>query len=199
MTAAPDLATTLPTTFARNDAALLIQFREASQHRLVVEEAARKFGLQPSVIGGIGSRESHWGLILRPAGPAGTGDFKERRFPARFRQGSLPPDGGGFGRGLMQIDFDAHEFARTGNWKDSKENIVFGCQVLADSRDFMQRKTNLRDPDLLRATLAAYNAGPGNALTAIRDGRDVDFFTTGHDYSEEVLNRAGFFQLQGWA
>lgn len=197
-TVAPDLATTFPTTFARNNTSLLTQFKEASQHRALVEEAAQKFGLQPSVIGGIGSRESHWGLILRPAGPAGTGDFTERRFPARFRQGPLPPDGGGFGRGLMQIDFDAQEFARTGNWRDPKENISYGCQVLAESRDLIQRKTNLKGRDLLRAALAGYNAGPGNALTAIRDGRDVDFFTTGRNYSSDVLNRAGFFQLQDW-
>ncbi len=193
----PDLASTFPTTFPRNDSSLLIQFEKASEHQTVVEEAAEKFALQPSVIGGIGSRESHWGLILRPAGPAGTGDFTERRFPSRFRQGPLPPDGG-FGRGLMQIDFDAHEFARTGNWKDPRENILFGCQVLAESRDFIQRKTNLKDRDLLQAALAAYNAGPGNALAAIRDHRDIDFFTAGRDYSKDVLNRAGFFQLQGW-
>jgi soluble lytic murein transglycosylase-like protein len=50
----------------------------------------------------------------------------------------------------------------------------------------------------LQGALAGYNAGPGNALRAIRDGRDVDFYTTGRDYSKDVLNRAGFFQLHGW-
>jgi hypothetical protein len=27
------------------------------------------------VIAGIGSRESHWGLLLNPPGPSGTGDL----------------------------------------------------------------------------------------------------------------------------
>ena len=98
----------------------------------------------------------------------------------------------------MQIDFDAHEFARTGTWQDPRENILYGCKVLADSRDLIQRKANLQGRSLLRAALAGYNAGPGNALRALRDGYDVDFFTTGRDYSKDVLNRAGFFQLHGW-
>jgi soluble lytic murein transglycosylase-like protein len=98
----------------------------------------------------------------------------------------------------MQIDFDAFEFARTGNWKDPAANIRFGCQVLAESQDFLQRKTDLKGRALLRAAIAGYNAGPGNALRAVRDGHDIDFFTTGRDYSKDVLNRAGFFQLHGW-
>lgn len=198
VTAAPDLGTVFPTTFARNNASLLEQLQEGEKYRTVIEDAAAQVGFPPALIGGIGSRESRWGLALRPAGPAGTGDFLERRFPTRFRTGPLPPDGGGFGRGMMQIDFDAHEFARTGNWRDPKENILYGCKVLAESRDFLQRKTDLEERGLLRAALAGYNAGPGNALRAVRDGHDTDFFTTGRDYSRDVLNRAGFFQLHGW-
>ena len=193
----PDLATVFPTIYSKNNASLLAQFKEATKYKPFIDEAAEKYGFQSSVIGGIGSRESHWGMILKPKGPAGTGDFLERRFPTRFRDGPLPPDGG-FGRGLMQIDFDAHEFARTGNWKDPKENILYGSKVLANSRDFIRRKTNLEGRVLLRAALAGYNAGPGNALRAFRDGHDIDFFTTGRDYSKDVLNRAGFFQLKDW-
>jgi hypothetical protein len=98
----------------------------------------------------------------------------------------------------MQIDFDAFEFARTGNWKDPPAHIRFGCQVLAKSQEFLQRKTHLEGRALLRAAIAGYNAGPGNALRAIWDGHAIDFFTTGHDSSKDVLNRAGFFQLKGW-
>jgi hypothetical protein len=35
--------------------------------------------------------------------------------------------------------------------------------------------------------MAAYNAG-----------LDVDYYTTGRDYGKDVLNIAGWFQLQGW-
>ena len=149
------------------------------------------------MIGGLGSRESQWGLALKPVGPAGTGDFAPRRFPTRFRAGPLPPDGG-FGRGLLQIDYDAYDFARTGDWQEPAANIRFGCQVLAESRDVIQRKTDLEGRALLQAALAGYNAGPGNALRALRDGCDIDFFTAGRNYSKDVLNRAGFFQLRGW-
>jgi hypothetical protein len=199
-TAPPDLSTVFPTTFPQNHAALLAQFAQANTaYKAFIDDAAKQFGFQPSVIGGIGSRESQWGLDLKPteAGPAGTGDFAPRRFPTRFRTGPLPPEGG-FGRGLMQIDFDAFEFARTGNWKDPAANIRFGCQVLAESQDFLQRKTDLKGRVLLRAAIAGYNAGPGNALRAVRDGHDIDFFTTGRDYSKDVLDRSGFFQLNGW-
>jgi peptidoglycan hydrolase-like protein with peptidoglycan-binding domain len=199
-TTPPDVSTVLPTTFPQNHAALLAQFTLANtRYKAFIDDAAKQFGFPPSVIGGIGSRESQWGLDLKPtgAGPAGTGDFTPRRFPTRFRTGPLPPEGG-FGRGLMQIDFDAFEFARTGNWKDPAANIRFGCQVLAQSQDFLQRKTDLEGRALLQAAIAGYNAGPGNALRTVRDGHDVDFFTAGRDYSKDVLNRAGFFQLHGW-
>ncbi len=193
-----DLSKVFPTTYARNDASLMKQLAEAIKYKTSIDEAAAEYGFSPSIIGGIGSRESHWGLALKPVGPTGTGDPTERRFPTRFREGPLPPDGGGFGRGLMQIDFDAHEFARSGKWQDPKENILYGAKVLGDSRDFIKRKANLQDLALLRAALAGYNAGPGNALRAIRDNRDIDFYTTGRDYSQDVLNRAGWFQLNGW-
>ena len=197
-TAALDLGKTFPTTFPRNDASLLEQLREAERYKASIEQAVEKFGFQLAVIGGVGSRESGWGLTLRPAGTAGTGDFASRSPKPPLRPGPLPPDGGGFGRGLMQIDFDAHSFARGEQWKSADANILYGCQVLADCQKLIQRKTNLEGRALLRAVLAGYNAGPGNALTAIREGHDIDFFTTGRDYSKDVLNRAGWFQLQGW-
>lgn len=193
----PDSGKVFPTTYPRNDPALLEQLKEGMKYRAFVDEAAEKYDFPPFLIGGIGSRESHWGLLLEPKGPAGTGDFIKRRFPTRFRNSPLPPDGAGFGRGLMQIDYDAHEFARTGNWPEPEANILYGCKVLAESRDFMRRKTNLEGRELLQAALAGYNAGPGNALLAIRDGRDIDFYTAGRNYSRDVLNRAGWFQLTG--
>jgi peptidoglycan hydrolase-like protein with peptidoglycan-binding domain len=194
----PDINKVFVTTYAPNNASLLRQLEEVARYKGFIDKAAVKYGFQPSLIGGLGSRESQWGLGLQPNGAEGTGDRVGRRFPTRFRTGPLPPDGAGFGRGLLQIDFDAHEFARTGNWRNAEDNILYGTSVLSDSRSFIQRKTNLEGLALLRAALAAYNAGPGNALTAIQNGEDVDFFTTGRDYSRDVINRAGWFQLRGW-
>lgn len=39
------------------------------------------------------------------------------------------------------------------------------------------------------AAVAAYNCGPGNVRRALRQGRHVDAFTTGGDYSTDVLAR----------
>ena len=97
------------TTFPANDPSLVAQLNEATKYKGFIDDASAQSGFQPSLVGGIGSRESQWGLGLRPPGSAGMGDFARRRFPTQFRSGPLPPDGGGFGRGLMQIDFDARE------------------------------------------------------------------------------------------
>ncbi len=164
-----------------------------------VDAACSATGIPAALVGGIGSRESRWGLALKPQGPAGTGDFAPRRFPTQFRTGPLPSDGGGFGRGLMQIDYDAQGFARGDQWQDPRENIRAGCSILMSYRDLVQRKTVLVEPALTRAAVASYNCGPGNVLRALRDGRDVDFYTAGRDYSADALNRAGWFQMHGWA
>jgi hypothetical protein len=176
----PDLANQFVTTIARNDSSMLKQLQAAQQFRAFIEEGANKHGFSIAVIAGIGSRESHWGLILNPPGPSGTGDF-------------------GHGRGLLQIDDRAFpQFIGTGKWKDPRENILFGSQVLADNRAFMQRRTSLQGKELLRAALAAYNSGPGNALRALNDRGDVDFLTANRNYGKDTLSRAGWFQLQGW-
>src|SRR5439155_15303051 len=195
----PDPNDLWPTTIPSNDSEMVRQAAEATEYKADIENAGTPTSLPACVVAGVGSRESRWGLALRPSGPTGTGDFVKRRAPTAFRAGPLPPDDGGFGRGLMQIDYDAHEFARTGNWRDPAANILYGCRVLADCLAFFKRKTELTGTPLWRAALAAYNCGPGNALSALRDGRDVDFYTAGHDYSKDVLNRVGFFHSQGWS
>jgi len=196
---APDPTKTFSTTRPANDAALLTELELATPLAQSVQDAVASLGLPACVIGGIGSRESRWGIALKPAGPAGTGDFAPRRYPTQFRAGPLPPDGGGFGRGLMQIDYDAQPFARDGAWKDPGANIRTGCSILASYRDLVARKTSLAGLALLQAAIASYNCGPGNALRAIQDGRDMDFYTAGRNYSHDVLDRAGWFQLHGWA
>lgn len=197
-TTALDPATTLPTTISATNQMMTAQLNEAAKFRQFIDDAGTTSAISSALIAGIGSRESGWGLLLRPTGPGGTGDFAARRFPTAFRASALPPDGG-FGRGLMQIDFDAFEFARTGNWKDPQANIDFGCKVLKGNVDLLARKTSLQGSALFRAAIAAYNSGAGNVLQAIRDGRDIDFYTTGRNYSADVLNRAGFFQAAGWS
>ncbi len=194
----PDPDDVFLTTHATNDASLVKEDVHAKRYRPIIAAAARKFSIPVCIIAGIGSRESRWGLALKPSGPGGTGDFQKRINQTSFRTGPLPPDGKGFGRGLMQIDFDAHPFARTGRWEDPKENIYYGCRALAESRDFIQHRTSLEGHAIMRATLAGYNAGAQNAVKALTAGYDIDFYTSGRDYSKDVLDRAGWFQLRGW-
>jgi hypothetical protein len=187
-----------PTTFKANNPTMLTQLREASKYRRIIEDNARRYNLKPSVICGMGSRESHWGLGLTPPGPAGRGDFARRR-PRGNRRTPEPPDGPGYGRGLMQIDYDWHEFARTNRWKVPHKNIQYACTVLTDAREFFQKKhVRLNEDDMLRAIIASYNGGATSTLRAIEAGKDIDANTTGHDYSKDVLNRTGWFQLHGW-
>ena len=182
-----------PTTFAMNDPRRIAELAELAKYEGAVTAAAAKHDLPAAVLAGIGSRESGWGLALRPPGPGGTGDFLRRRYPTRFRSGQLPPDGAGFGRGLLQIDFDAHPFARSGPWRDPSANIDYGASVLATAMSFLRDRSNLAGDRLLRAAVAAYNSGAGNVLRALTSGLDVDYYTAGHNYSADVLDRAGWF------
>ncbi|MFL6211001.1 MAG: TIR domain-containing protein [Pyrinomonadaceae bacterium] len=182
-----------------DEAALLIQLQEAKKYKSIVEEVARRYGFRPSVIAGMISRESGWGLDLKPIGPAGTGDFQG--------SGRLPPDGGGFQRGLMAFDYRRDEFARTGNWKEPGANIEHGCTLLQTSLNALRDSGKISDEELLlRAALASFNLG-GNYPTAgdvegvlksISEGKDVDVRTSHNDYSKDILSRASWFQSHGW-
>ncbi len=199
----PQPAVSVPGPVAVAHLVLQAELAEAAQYQQFAAEAGRAFGISLSLIGGIGSRESRWGLALRlPQGTnqraAGTGDFAKRSCPSRYRVTPLPPDGYGFGRGLMQIDYDFHEFARSGNWADPKANIEYACKTLADFRATIKRHASLEEAKLTRAMLASYNCGPGNVLRTFSNGRNVDFYTAGRNYSSDVLRRAEFFAANGW-
>jgi len=184
--------------YARDDSSMNRQLEEANKYKSIAYKIGDNYGIWPSIIAGIGSRESRWGIALKPPGPDGTGDFAPRKFPSEYRDSAMPPDGLGFGRGLMQIDYDYHEFARSGFWRDPENNIAYCAGLLDQFRSAIRRKTDLTDVALLRAAIASYNAGPGRALRAIRRNLDIDFSTTGGDYSADVLSRAEFFQLHCW-
>jgi len=186
----------LETSYAINNAHLLKQLYEAKKYRSFIEEGANVYDLLPSIICGIGSRESQWGLTLRPPIPSGRGDFAKRP-PRGDRITPEPPDGPGYGRGLMQIDYDWHEFARTGYWQSPRENILYACSLVAKFRRSLEER-KLPETLLLRAAIAAYNGGLTNVIRAYQERIEIDSYTTGKDYSRDVFNRAGWFQLHGW-
>lgn len=161
-----------------------------SDYLTFIQEGAANAGVPTSIVAGIGSRESHWGRLLTPPGPGGTGDFTPRN-------GRVPSDGKGFGRGLMQIDYDAHDFARTGNWPDPRANVLYGCEVLRESLTYIGARTRLTGDALLRAAIAGYNAGEGQVASDVNAGRDPDTLTAHHNYSADVLALAAWFRDKG--
>jgi Transglycosylase SLT domain len=170
---------------------------EATKYLKAIQEAAEKCVLAPSLICAIGSRESNWGQgsDMHPKGPAGTGDWA-RRDPARWGY-PMPPDGLGWGRGLMQVDYAQSDFGKTGNWQDPAANVLFGAEELAGNIQYFKSHPH-GDADPLRAAIAAYNCGRGNVNRAITSNVDVDAFTTGHNYSRDVTARAAWFKANGF-
>lgn len=136
---------------------------------LILTEGANNY-VDPYVIVGIGSRESAWGtsFFMKPPGPTGTGDRAKRRPKLPLRPNGLLPDGLGFDRGLMQIDWVAHDLARTGPWQDPEENICSGCRVLRDNVSHVSRQLPGWSPaDLLMIAVAGYNAGAGRVVDGV--------------------------------
>jgi Putative peptidoglycan binding domain len=186
------------TTYPLDYPILLEDLEAAARYGATIVAAAGDFGLPPALIVALGSRESRWGLALSPRGPTGTGDFAPRPFTGAHRTGPLPAGGRGFGRGLMHLDYDAHEFARSGPWHEPDANVRYACAALLEFRAMLRRRTVLHGEALLRATLACNSCGLDNVLRAVRQGLDLDFYTAGRDYAREILNRAGFFEAHGW-
>jgi hypothetical protein len=143
-----------------------------------VTEGAQTYQLPIAVILAIGSKESQWGLALRPQGPAGTGDFT-RRDPARWGH-AMPTDGLGWGRGLMQIDWYSNDFAKTGSWRDARANVLYGCELLAGKIKKFTDAGNDEDTSL-RCGVSAYNGMSGAHSS----------------YANDVMARAAWIQSQG--
>jgi hypothetical protein len=102
------------------------QIAQAAQESTIEELGPERTAL---ALAWILDRESHGGDALRPPGPGGTGDFAPRAWGSM----PMPPDGLGWGRGLMQIDYGAHAFARGNSWSDPNENVKYGAGVLLQS------------------------------------------------------------------
>lgn len=154
--------------------------------RLYADEilaASRKYGVSPWLIAGVMYRESSGGTSLRPPGPGGTGDFLARSpsstyFKYADPSTGLPPDGLGWGRGLMQIDYGANNaWVQSHNWADPQTNIDYATALLAQNQSFFTRAAGADVPiDNWRIT-QGYSAG-GKQLVAPWSTLGVDPSTT---------------------
>lgn len=100
----------------------------------------------------------------------------------------------GHGRGLFQIDdrsfgqwLAAHGAGAPGSVPSVREAAAFAAQLVRENLD-VGRRSGVREADLLKFALSAYNAGAGGALSGYRRG-DSDLNTTGGDYGRDVLAR----------
>ena len=105
----------------------------------------------------------------------------------------------GHGRGLFQIDdrshgrfLASHGADRPGGKPPLEPAARYAATLLTDNLAYGRRQ-GVRETDLLKFAVSAYNAGPGGALQGYRAG-DSDRRTTGGDYSRSVLGRLAIFQ-----
>lgn len=125
------------------------------------------------------------------------------------------PGDGGNGYGLMQADLRSFpEWIKTGKWKDAREGILKGAEILMqkwrDTQTGIGVKRGVRSSktgktsyfigkdvgqgkEAQQVTIAAYNNGRWPHY-AVSNGKDVDTYTTGKNYSKDVMGRARQFR-----
>jgi hypothetical protein len=133
--------------------------------------AAGLIGLPPALLAGIASRESRCGAVLDAHG---FGDA-------------------GHAFGIMQVDARFHTPAGVPDPR-SQAHINQAAGVLKQNLAQMIAKFATAEPARqLQAAVAAYNCGAGR----VGSPATADARTTGHDYSNDVWERARFY-ASGW-
>lgn len=163
------------------DAKIQFDRAKASGWVQMFSSAGAPYGYTPQVLMAIASRETNIQNI--------TGDIQHD---------------GPHGFGLMQIDKGSYpDFCLSGQWRNVEAGIRMGALVLHSKMVQIQHGQGVKltvpnypafvggpisDADLNRCSIAAYNAGLG-AYYGFTVHKDPDRFTTGHNYSSDVLAR----------
>ncbi|NXS62362.1 LYG protein, partial [Brachypteracias leptosomus] len=143
--------------------------KNMQKYQDMIIEVGHSKCVDPALIAGIISRESHAGTVL----DHGWGDH-----------------GNAFG--LMQVDKRYHN--TVGAW-DSKEHLTQGAEILNGMLETMQKKfPTWTNEQKLKAAISAYNAGPNN----VQSYDKMDVGTTHNDYANDVVARAKFFKRNGY-
>jgi hypothetical protein len=93
---------------------------------------------------------------------------------------------------MMLDDRDLGHWLEAHDWRDALTNIRKGAELLAGE---VARFKTMRAPE--RAPIAAYDCGAAIVRTALERNVDVDVYTTGGNYSHDVLSRMKLFQTIG--
>jgi hypothetical protein len=154
-------------------------------HFLAAEQQHTKDYFDAADLMGIGSRETN----LDPKWLKKAGD-------------------GGHGYGLLQADDRSFPgWIATGEWHNAESGIHKGAEILmmkwhdmsecAGQRVSVKGKTftgpKLSGFKAQQAVISSYNCGRW-ALYAAANGKDVDSYSTGKDYSSDVIDRARIFR-----
>ncbi|NXS41673.1 LYG protein, partial [Balaeniceps rex] len=143
--------------------------RAMEQYKTLIKKVGEKLCIEPALIAGIISRESHAGKTLKN----GLGDR-----------------GNGFG--LMQVDKNSYK--TVGEW-NSETHLNQGTSILIMMIKAIQKKFPSWTKDQqLKGGISAYNFGPGN----VRSYDRMDIGTTHDDYSNDVVARAQYYKKHGY-
>lgn len=144
-------------------------------------QSCEKYCIDIKLVLAIGARESDWGLGLKPVGEKGTGDWHFRPYSTKTRVAGMPGDGLGYGRGLMQIDYDWHAFARSGKWYRAEDNIGYAVWYLAMNRRVLSKFVG--EMYIEDALIASYNLGLNRVLKLFHSNKlRYDNYTSNGDY-----------------
>lgn len=188
-------------------------------------ELAPQYDLSPYMVLGMTFAESNFGRALTPPGPAGTGDFiprapdrcvernakgactknlaqlvQELNFPVeQTADGKLKPTQRGWGHGLYQIDLMSHvPFIASGKWSDPREAMKYALDLYAKNKKQIQKAfPSMSGLDLIRATIASYNAGAPRVISAIKSGQPLDSVTFHPNYVSTIEKKAMSFMPVG--
>ncbi|KFV90241.1 Lysozyme g, partial [Eurypyga helias] len=143
--------------------------KNMEKYQAMITKVGNSKRVDPAVIAGIISRESHAGTVLEN----GWGDY-----------------GNAFG--LMQVDIRYHNVV--GSW-DSELHLMQGTEILCGMINEIQKKfPTWTKEQQLKGGIAAYNTGPNN----VRSYDRIDAGTTHNDYANDVVARAKFYKRNGY-
>ena len=172
-----------------------------------------EMGISPFILAAVCQKETRFGAALDSTG---TGDYT----PRDWTPWPLPPDGLGWGRGLMQLDYYYHrDWLGANDWRNPEVNFRKAASVLREKVAYFARHPitpsvsisakaaakwglpigsypdvrPLEGDALISAALAAYNGNYLNVLGAMGAGLSPDAVTTGKNYGGAVQATANTY------
>jgi len=161
---------------SRSDVA--VRIHELNKYKSCFDRAAKENCIEASVLGAMASRESNVGASLTSAG---LGD-------------------GGHGYGIMQCDLytSGMDCRRCDPFSCCHIEMMVREKVIPDIKYMQSKFPSNRVEEQMQAAIAAYNTGRGRVHSA--SYTSVDRYTTGHDYSNDVIARAQYLKNHyGWS